>query len=156
MADFFRWANDNPAASEILILALGFFVLAFGSAVLLFIWAFFTDRPIAMFGFKIPESKMVYETGRIALPANKNRELWDEKYIFKGIRSHVVSEHFTKKFKEKPDLVFGLTKVDAGVGIVRVEVFAENVTPAGFNLHFQTWDESRLDNAAVSWIAIGH
>jgi hypothetical protein len=156
MADFFKWANDSPAATLILILALCVFVLAFASSVVLFIWTFIKDRPITMFGFKLPESKMVYETGQIALPANKNPELWDEKRLYKGVRSLVVTQRFSKRFKEKPDVVIGLTKIDTGVGIVRVEAFVENnITPEGFTLHFQTWEDSRVYDAAVSWVAIG-
>ena len=155
MADFFKWANDNPAATQLLIFALWVFVVAFALAIFLCMWAFVKDRPITLFGFKLPESKMLFETGRIALPAKKNPELWDERHIYKGTRSQVVAARFTKKFKERPDLVIGLTKLDAGVGFVRIEAFAESVTREGFDLHFQTWEDSRLDNAAVSWIAIG-
>ena len=155
MADFFKWASENPAASYILVLALSLFCIAFALSVILFIWAFIKDRPITMGVFKLPESKMVFEIGRIAFAANKNPELWDEKHLFKGVRSQVVTQRFSKKFKEEPDLVIGLTKLDAGVGVVRIETFVDNITPEGFNLHFQTWEDSRLDNAAVSWIAIG-
>jgi hypothetical protein len=78
MADFFKWANDNPAATQLLIFALWVFVVAFALAVFLCMWAFVKDRPITLFGFKLPESKVLFETGRIALPAQKNPELWDE------------------------------------------------------------------------------
>lgn len=155
MADFFKWADGNPAAGIMLIATLCIFVVAFAASIVLFIWAFVRGRPITMFGFKIPATNLVYETGRIALPANKSRELWDEKYVFNGIRSQVVSKRFTRKFTEKPDVVIGLTKVDGGIGIVRVEAFADSVTSEGFELHFRTSEDSRLYDAAVSWIAIG-
>jgi len=154
MVEFFKWINDNPTAGQILLLALLFIALAFCAAVIIFIWAFIAERPISMFVFKIPESnKIIYETGKIALPANKNRELYERNY--KGRASHVVSQRFTKKFNDKPDLVIGLVMIDGGIGIVRVEIFADQITPEGFTMHFDTWEDSRLDNAAASWIAIG-
>ena len=84
MADFFKWANDNPAATQLVIFALWVFVMAFALAVILCIWAFVKDRPITLFGFKLPESKVMFETGRIALPAQKNPELWDESISTRG------------------------------------------------------------------------
>jgi H-type lectin domain len=87
--------------------------------------------------------------------------LYDRNYTGDVLDS--VEIPFDKEFKDAPKLVMGLVKVDAGAGlkqlpgghgIVRLEVFAE-VTRKGFTLRFKTWDESRLDNAAVSWMAIG-
>jgi hypothetical protein len=157
MSEFFKWVSANPAAGQIVLFALVLIVvliaLAFCAAVILFIWAFFTRRAITIFGFKLSEPTLLYETGRIDLPANKKRELYERNY--KGEVSEVVPYRFTKKFEHTPELVIGLVKLDGGIGIVRVEVFANQITREGFTLHFKTWDDSRLDNAAVSWIAVG-
>jgi H-type lectin domain len=74
---------------------------------------------------------------------------------YKGVVSEVVDVRFTKQFKEKPELMLGLVEIDGGIGFVRVSVFAKPVTREGFTLHFKTWEDSRLDNATVSWMAIG-
>jgi hypothetical protein len=158
MAEFFKWANANPAASTLVIFALFLFVIAFALLVIIFVLAFIKDRPIRFWVFELLETRIIYETGQIALDRNKNRELYDKEYIYKGIRFQVVTQRFTKTFKGTPDLVIGLTKLDAGEGvdgIVRIETFVKNVTGVGFDLHFETWDDSRLYAAEVSWIAIG-
>jgi hypothetical protein len=103
MSELLKLAADNPATGQILLLALILSALAFSAAIILFIWAFIVERPITMFGFKLPESKLVYETGRTALPGNKKPELWDERHIYDGERSDWVEQRFTKKFKNKPD-----------------------------------------------------
>ena len=153
MAEFLTWINNNPQAGQVLIVAFALIAIAFCAAVIVFVWAFIIDRPIAMFGFKIPESKLVYEVGRISLPAGKRKELFERNY--KGEASDTVSHRFTVKFKQPPEIVMGLVKIDGGIGIVRVEVLVDQKTREGFTLLFKTWEDSRLDNASVSWIAIG-
>ena len=91
-----------------------------------------------MFGFRIPESRLVYESGQIALPEhNKPRSLYASDAIYNGERFAEASH--TKKFKKSPDLVIG-----ADTGVVRLEVSVESVTPKGFTLSFKTWESNRL------------
>ena len=159
MAELFKWVSETPVAGQILVLALGLFVLAFCCAVILFIWAFIKDRPIAMFGFRLPEARLVYEVAETAIPEDKKpANLYAAEAIYDGERSAQTYCRFTKQFKEKPELVIGLVKIDAGCdsgGIVRLGVSAENITREGFTLRFATWNRSRLFSGSVSWMAIG-
>ena len=158
-------AADPAALRVVLLFTLVIIALTFAAAVTVFVWAFIIDRPIKLAGFEIPESPLKIETGLADLKAilgNKRRpELYDRNYTGDVLDS--VEIPFDQEFRDAPKLVMGLVKVDAGAGlrqlpggqgIVRLEVFAE-VTRKGFTLRFKTWHESRLDNAAVSWMAIG-
>ena len=71
MAEFFKWADANPSASTLVILALFLFVIAFALSVIVFVWAFIKDRPIRFWVFELPETRIIYETGQCALAANK-------------------------------------------------------------------------------------
>jgi hypothetical protein len=157
MADFFKWASDTPAANVMLVLALGIALLTFCVAVFICIMAFMKNRPIELWGFKIPASKLVYETGVVDFPANRPKNF----YNFKngedpGDRSLPVQVVFSETFTAAPRVMISIIKIDVGNNIIRLLVSTENITKNGFTIRFKTWRDSRLYDTSVSWIAIGN
>lgn len=63
---------------------------------------------------------------------------------------------FADRFTAVPTVRLSLTMWDIAEGAnARVDVAAEHVTPAGFDIRFRTWGDTRIARVRVSWVAIG-
>ena len=152
MADFFAWAGATPAANLLLVAALGVLVLTVVSVVLLCIVSFFRRIPFRFFGFEVWTAGVVYETGVCHLPADKPASF----YLGPpGDRALMREIAFTETFSSTPRVLVALGKIDVGDGIARLQVSAEEITRKGFTLRFRTWENSKVFDAAASWLAIG-
>ena len=61
---------------------------------------------------------------------------------------------FSRPYAATPNVVVWLTAYDIKAGTnIRVKTNADNITGNGFDLHVDTWDDTRLYSAKASWIA---
>lgn len=61
---------------------------------------------------------------------------------------------FKRAYTAPPMVVVWLSLIDLGQGSSwRIKVFATDVTTVGFTIHINTWGDSMLYNAVVSWIS---
>ncbi len=69
-------------------------------------------------------------------------------------RRHPV--RFSEPYRAPPVVhcTLSMWDIDSGTN-ARVEVSAENVTQAGFDVVFRTWGDTRIARARVRWMAIG-
>jgi hypothetical protein len=84
------------------------------------------------------------------------REFYDGKH--KGTREIYVPVTFEAPFSKPPRVTVSLQKIDAGdvrANISRISVRAADVGFNGFNLYFETWEDSQIYDAVAAWIAIG-
>lgn len=68
------------------------------------------------------------------------------------------SQHvaFSEEFRAEPSVIVGLTMWDTDhASNMRVDVQAEKITAAGFDLVFRTWDNSRVARIRAHWTAFG-
>jgi hypothetical protein len=72
-----------------------------------------------------------------------------------GERQMTVSVSFTKPFKVKPDVVVGITLIDAASGVgTRVSATADGISRDGFTVVVKTWGDSKIFGAQGSWVAV--
>lgn len=63
---------------------------------------------------------------------------------------------FSEKFASAPMVTVSLSLWDMDSNHnVRAEIEARDITPAGFNIVFKTWGDSRIARVRMSWQAIG-
>lgn len=63
---------------------------------------------------------------------------------------------FSDSFVSPPSVTVGLSMWDiSNKSVARMDVQAENVTEAGFNIVFRTWGDTKVARVRVSWRAIG-
>lgn len=61
---------------------------------------------------------------------------------------------FGRPYAASPKVVVWLNAADCGEGKpVRVDAYADTVTPDGFTIHVDTWKDSNLYSAGVTWLA---
>jgi hypothetical protein len=73
-----------------------------------------------------------------------------------GQRDRRFAVLFSEPFAEAPAVTVGIALWDVDThGILRAEIRAENVTPAGFDIVFSTWGDSRVARIRADWMAIG-
>lgn len=71
-------------------------------------------------------------------------------------RAHRTSIRFEQSFKRPPVVQVALTGFDASnATTLRLRVRAEDITTSGFDLVAETWLNSQVWSAEVSWLAIG-
>jgi hypothetical protein len=84
------------------------------------------------------------------------RKFYHKDYMYKGPREIRVQVVFPTPFKKQvKDVVVSLQKIDLGDTICRLLVRAENVRLTGFELCFETWQDSKVYDAIASWVAVG-
>jgi hypothetical protein len=72
-----------------------------------------------------------------------------------GQRTVTRTVTFPQPFPRVPAVLVNLTGLDAAAGkILRVRVYATDVTPTAFNVKFETWAGSVIYGVRASWIAI--
>jgi hypothetical protein len=76
--------------------------------------------------------------------------------LSKGNRSWTTTVPFSRKFRESPKIVFGLTHFDVGpaIGNHRLDVSA-SATNETITVTIKTWDDSGVAGAIISWMAVG-
>lgn len=73
-----------------------------------------------------------------------------------GPREVRLPQEFSEAFLEPPHVMVGLSMWDIDRRAnSRVDIIAEDITSAGFNLVFRTWGDSRIARVRADWTAIG-
>jgi hypothetical protein len=106
----------------------------------------------------IKGATQMVQIGEVDFPQKhpKAHEFYDGKHT--GRREIDVSVTFDPPFTRQPKVVVSLQKIDLGdvaANIHRIAVRAEEVSLQGFNLYFETWEDSQIYDAIASWIAVG-
>ena len=111
------------------------------------------DVPAPLF---IPDNILIIDSGEFDFTFYK----WpDAKHMIegKGDRKYSRNINFTRKFKNKPNVIVSLKGIDASNDkYIRANLFARNITNNGFDLECITWDDSKNYAIYASWIAIGY
>jgi len=97
------------------------------------------------------------QIGETPMPKKDADAFWDAAKGG-GWRRISVQVTFEEPFETQPVVMVALKRFDLGdfkSNIHRIGTRAENVSLKGFQLYFETWYESLVFDAAVSWIAIG-
>jgi hypothetical protein len=163
MAEFFKWLSENPMATNILIIAFALLIIAFVLAVVITVIAFIRKESISIGGLRFgpePVSRWVMQSGEENIPADYSKKRdFVEVPSRGGRRTILVRVHFDTPFKRQPKVVVSLQKIDIGdferPMINRLLVRPEKVRLDGFDLCFETWEDSKVYDAAASWIAFG-
>jgi len=154
MTEFFHWLSVNPMATV-------FFGLVAVIFVVLCVAGFLQGREIAFWPPRVsqkPEAfRRMVQIGDVHLPRDKPEELYDGTY--KGRRGVHVPVVFEFPFRKYVKVTVSLQLIDVGDGLTpninRVFVGSANINLKGFDVYFETWEDSKLWNAAASWIAVG-
>ena len=73
-----------------------------------------------------------------------------------GQRERRVAVRFATAFRAAPVVHVALAMLDLdGQRNHRTEILAEAIGPAGFEIVFRTWGDSRIARARASWLALG-
>jgi hypothetical protein len=161
MSEFFKWLSANPIATDFLLVAFALVMIAFVLAVLITVWAISRGEEIQIAGVRFgkPSDRWRVLTGTVNLPevdldGKKKESFYDGTYC--GDRTLRLRIKFDPPFKREPKIAVSLRTIDLGAPeIKRLEVYAENPKPDSFELYFKTSHDSRVYNAAATWIAVG-
>jgi hypothetical protein len=97
------------------------------------------------------------QMGEAHFPKKEAPEFWDKDERHNGWRKARVPVRFDEPFRRQPMVTVALKRFDLGdrkANIHRVGVRIDNVGLKGFDLYFETWHESLVFDAVVSWVAI--
>ncbi len=73
-----------------------------------------------------------------------------------GPRERRVAVRFSEAFRSAPAVHVGVSLWDVDTSsALRAELFAENVTPVGFDAVFRTWSDTRIARIRIVWTATG-
>lgn len=73
-----------------------------------------------------------------------------------GDRERIISVSFSAKYRKPPAVHCCMSLLDMATGpSIRADVATRNVTEAGFDIQFRTWEDSRIARVRVAWMAIG-
>jgi len=74
----------------------------------------------------------------------------------KGPRESRCHVSFSEAFHTTPVVQIGMSMWDTDrLTNMRADIQAENTTPAGFDIVFRTWGDSRVARVRAGWLAIG-
>ena len=162
MAAFFQWVSENPLAANLLLFAFALVIIAFVLAVTIATIAIIRKETISIAGLHfgpIPGSRWMLQAGDENIPANHPNKPEFYNGTYEGQRTILVPVRFDQPFKKTPLVVVSLSKIDAGdfenLRINRLMVRAQKVRLNGFDLCFETWADSKVYDAAATWIAFG-
>ena len=72
----------------------------------------------------------------------------------KGERVFTVEVNFLKPFEDKPDVVVGISAIDAVSGTnLRYSVSSKSVSRDGFTVELKTWGDSKILSVSGFWVA---
>lgn len=73
-----------------------------------------------------------------------------------GTRTMRYEIVFSEKFKTPPAVTVGISMWDMDHNTnPRADISAENITPEGFHIVFNTWGDTRVARIRADWMAIG-
>jgi len=155
MDAFFHWLSGNPIAAIVLVVAVSLVVTILA---VFFTVALMQGRDVQIWPPKISARTFALQSGSVNIPAfHPNRHLLYERN-FKGKVVVEVPVKFAKRFERTPKIIVGLCKIDCGdfrkPSINRLLVRVENETLDGFDLMFETWEDSMVWDAGACWIAV--
>jgi hypothetical protein len=155
MQQFFEWVSRTPFANLVLILALGVLVLILIIATALSVIAFFKHVPFEFFTFKVWTNGLACQTGTqdLNIPPDWNN-FQNLQPGQPGDRTLTTTIKFTPDFIVEPKVLVSLSKIDVE-SIARIRLEAVNITPKGFMLRYGTWQDTKIYQLTISWIAIG-
>lgn len=70
-----------------------------------------------------------------------------------GERVFTIEVAFLKPFENKPDVVVGLSNIDAAPGNLRYSIKAKSVSRDGFTVEVKTWGDSKILSIGGFWVA---
>ena len=70
-----------------------------------------------------------------------------------GERAFTIEVNFLKPFENKPDVVVGLSNIDAAPGNLRYSVKAKSVSRDGFTIEVKTWGDTKIMSIGGFWVA---
>jgi hypothetical protein len=160
---FLKWLLANPFATGLLLVAFALVTISFVLIIFIILRASIRGDEIQTPLFKIG-SRLGVQTGTVNLPEvdmdGTRKNTFFEPGKYKGIRTLRLRISFKPPFKRKPEIAVSLRLIDLGDHdnpheIKRLEVYALNEDKDGFELYFKTWEDSKVYNAAATWIAFG-
>src|SRR5262245_61558590 len=157
MSEIIKWLTSSPIATGLLFIAFAVIIIAFVLILFIILRAYLRGDEIQAIGIKIGRQWRM-QAGSLNIPANHPDKSLFFNRSFKGIRTILVRVEFKPVFKERPNVIVSLNKIDLGDGqipINRLKVSAQDVHEDYFQLCFETWEDSIVYDAAASWIAIG-
>jgi len=100
----------------------------------------------------------VVKVGEVRFPKGspEAQKFYDGRH--RGPRKVQVPVVFDSSFTKIPQVITSLRKVDVGdvkSNINRISVDAENIRGDGFDLFFETWEDSVIYDAVAAWTAVG-
>ncbi|RME14637.1 MAG: hypothetical protein D6801_08895 [Alphaproteobacteria bacterium] len=104
--------------------------------------------------WKIRTHRMGIDRGSLLLFSDfqDNGPMWTGQ----GEREARRAVAFSEPFLSAPVVQVGISMWDADSGRnPRMDIMAENVTPAGFDIVFRTWGDSRIARVRADWLALG-
>jgi hypothetical protein len=73
-----------------------------------------------------------------------------------GPREHRFGVDFAESYAEVPNVMVSIAMWDADTKTnQRMDISAENISEAGFELVFRTWGDSRVARVRANWMVIG-
>jgi len=114
-------------------------------------YAFNLEKRISAF-----ESLKV-QMGEVSLPKTAETDNFWDASKGGGWRKTPATVTFQEPFKRQPVVMVALKRIDLGdfkSNIHRIGVRAENISQTGVQVYFETWNESLVFEAVVSWIAV--
>jgi len=77
-------------------------------------------------------------------------------WIGAGPRERRATIRFNEVFRSVPVVQIGVSLWDVDTSsALRAELFADNITPEGFDAVFRTWSDTRIARIRVTWTATG-
>jgi hypothetical protein len=70
-----------------------------------------------------------------------------------GERVFTVEVAFLKPFENKPDVVVGLSNIDAAPGNLRYSIKTKSVSRDGFTVEVKTWGDTKIMSIGGFWVA---
>ncbi len=87
--------------------------------------------------------------------ARKESQEWQLTNVFSKRRRLAQPITFRQPFATTPDIVLGITRIDAGQASAVVEISAQEPRQDGFLLVLETSSENRVRELQISWLAHG-
>jgi H-type lectin domain len=156
MDTLFEFFKANPAATYGMLSLVILIVIVLALAIVLVTSVIIRGESIQLGGLTFGrQSRLVVQMGDENLPVNDRTAFIDTT----GKRELKVHVTFDPPFKRPPKVAVSLNKIDLGDPqrhiINRLRVHAGSIRSNGFDLLFETWDDTRVYDAAASWIAVG-
>jgi len=71
-----------------------------------------------------------------------------------GDRSMIINVSFNVPFEVKPDIVLGITMLDASAKTpVRYDITAMSISRDGFSIKVATWADTQINGISGTWLA---